>query len=144
MPLDSKDFPDPSSLLEKNGERFLIFYSSIVDGQLWCPDCRVVDELIKTTFLSEDAPHGIVIYVGDRATYVASHQYHQFAVDITKTNRFFCAYSWKNSGNKYHGAPFNVTSIPTIIKVVDSKEVARLVDPNITAQSLPAFVQQKD
>ncbi|KAF4573263.1 hypothetical protein EYR36_007774 [Pleurotus pulmonarius] len=119
MPLDSKDFPEPSSLLEHSGERFLIFYSSIVDGQLWCPDCRVVDELINATFAPEDGPHGTIIYVGDRAT-------------------------WKDSDNKYRGAPFNVTSIPTVIKVVDSKEVTRLVDPNITAESLPAFVQQKD
>lgn len=27
---------------------------------------------------------------------------------------------------------------------LQSKEVARLVDPDITAESLPAFVQQKD
>lgn len=48
----------------------------------------MVDELIKATFSPEDAPRGIIIYVGDRATYVAAHQYHQLAVNVTKTNRF--------------------------------------------------------
>lgn len=76
-----------------------------------------MDELINATFSSEDGPRGTIIYVGDRATYVASHQYHQLAVD--ECTAFLYAYSWKVSDNKYRGAPFNVTSIPTVIKVAD-------------------------
>ncbi|KAJ7631243.1 hypothetical protein FB45DRAFT_561021 [Roridomyces roridus] len=38
------------------GTDFLIFYSSIVDEKMWCPDCRAVDDVVQQTFAAADAP----------------------------------------------------------------------------------------
>jgi len=65
--------------------RFVIFYASIVDGEMWCPvsvqfllnlkknsvryrkkkDCRRVEGLVKETF-SATGPEGLIVYVGTR------------------------------------------------------------------------------
>jgi len=110
MPLRIITDSDPTSLLDQP-ERFLIFYSSVVEGKLWCQDCVAVDDLVQQAFTSDDSPAALIVYVGDRPT-------------------------WKASSNPYRGEPWTVSAIPTIIKVQDGKEVARLVDTQITEKLL--------
>jgi len=114
MPLRTITEPDPASLLDQP-ERFFIFYSSVVEGKLWCPDCVVVDDLLQQTFSSADSPDALIIYVGDRPT-------------------------WKASSNAFRSDPWKVSDIPTIIKVQNGKEVARLVDTEI-AEKLVEFIK---
>jgi len=86
MPLHyADDSIDPISLL-KVPERFIIFYSSVVDGEMWCPvrpgsglqtrcaltkknllqDSRRVEKIVKDTF-SATGPDGLIVYVGTRS-----------------------------------------------------------------------------
>ncbi|QRV80190.1 thioredoxin-like protein [Ceratobasidium sp. AG-Ba] len=84
---------------------FLVFYSDIVDGQMWCPDCRNVEQVVKRAFDNEDGPTGIIRWVGNRA-------------------------DWKSPSNVYR-RDYGVSSVPTIIRLKDGKEDARLVDREI-------------
>ncbi|TFK77441.1 hypothetical protein BDN72DRAFT_43697 [Pluteus cervinus] len=102
MPLRTTSTTDPTSLSTVS-EEYLIFYSSIVDGRLWCPDCRAVEEDVRNVFDGSDDPPALIVYVGDKS-------------------------SWKPSSNPFRGAPWNITSIPTIVKVKDGKEIGRLVE----------------
>ncbi|KAK7465468.1 hypothetical protein VKT23_005445 [Stygiomarasmius scandens] len=97
-------------------ESFLVFYSSVVDGKLWCPDCQDVEEIVKKTFEPEDAPSAVIVYVGDRNT-------------------------WKSPSNSFRKAPWSLSSIPTIVKMRDGKEEARLVEGEILNQ-LEGFVKK--
>ncbi|KAF9041841.1 hypothetical protein BDZ89DRAFT_1060207 [Hymenopellis radicata] len=94
--------PDPSNT------DYVIFYSSVVDGQLWCPDCRVVDAFVKDTFEPSNpgTPRALLIYVGDRPT-------------------------WKSKDNAYRGDPWKIHGIPTMLKVKEGKEIGRFVDDEI-------------
>lgn len=84
MPLSTlQEDIDLLSLRQAPGLKFLIFYSSIVDGQLWCPvsvyktiqvsagakynqkDCRHVEQLVNDKLLSSGLD-AVMIYVGDR------------------------------------------------------------------------------
>ncbi|KAF8665272.1 hypothetical protein AX16_000293 [Volvariella volvacea WC 439] len=102
MPLRTVSEPDPTSLTQVP-EEYLIFFSSIVDGKLWCPDCVAVDRTIQNVFSPDDGPSGLIVYVGDRPT-------------------------WKSPTNKYRSDLWNVQSVPTVIKIKDGKEVGRRVD----------------
>ncbi|KIK07244.1 hypothetical protein K443DRAFT_87470 [Laccaria amethystina LaAM-08-1] len=62
---------DLLSIRQAPGLKFLIFYSSIVDGQLWCPDCRHVEQLVNDTLLSSDLD-AVIVYVGDQPWKVSS------------------------------------------------------------------------
>ncbi|KAH9486250.1 Thioredoxin-like protein Clot [Psilocybe cubensis] len=123
---------DPLSLLSVP-EKFVIFYSSIVDGQMWCPvcprlsfelirdlisvdqDCREIDQLVQNTF-SEGGPAALIVYVGDRG-------------------------QWKTASNVYRQEPWKITSVPTIVRLKDGKEEARLEDPGPIQQGIAAFVK---
>lgn len=72
--------------------RFLVFYSSPVNGELWCPDCRAVEHLVKDTFTGEETPDALIVHVGDRS-------------------------QWKVESNPYRKNPWHLTNIPTIIKL---------------------------
>ncbi|KAL0951636.1 hypothetical protein HGRIS_008316 [Hohenbuehelia grisea] len=106
---------DTNSLFATVQDGFLIYYSSVVDGVLWCPDCRDVEDLVKQTFSADDGPKGVIVYVGDRP-------------------------EWKTNSNKFRSEPFNIQSVPTIVKIKNAKEVGRLVDEHISPQ-LSAFVK---
>ncbi|KAK0455883.1 hypothetical protein EV421DRAFT_7556 [Armillaria borealis] len=110
MPLHiaDKTFTGSTPKPEEIKHDYLIFYSSIVDGQLWCPDCRIVDGLLKETFGSDESPSALIVYVGDRPT-------------------------WKTPANEFRGEPWKIESIPTIIKLKDGTEASRLVDSEISA-----------
>ncbi|PFH52238.1 hypothetical protein AMATHDRAFT_140416 [Amanita thiersii Skay4041] len=109
MPLLTADSSiDPVSL--KNvPDKFIIFYSSVVGGELWCPDCQDVQDLVKKTFDTPDSPSALIVYVGDRS-------------------------QWKARSNIYRGDPWKIESIPTIIKLKNGKEEGRLVLQEIQDQ----------
>lgn len=89
MPLYEADGSIDPITLQTVPDRYVIFYSSVVDGEMWCPvssfdltrveslaltathfahlqDCRAVEQLVKETF-SEDSPVScLIVYVGDR------------------------------------------------------------------------------
>jgi glutaredoxin len=114
MPLREVEFPSDPKDLEHAQEQFLIFYSSRVNGQLWCPDCVAVDRTIQDTFGPEDGPSAVIVYVGQKP-------------------------EWKTPSNIFRGEPWQITSVPTVIKVEDSKVAGRL-DSEINAL-LAAFIQ---
>jgi hypothetical protein len=97
-------------------ENFLIFFSSVVNGKLWCPDCEAVNDLIQETFGVADGPSALIVHVGEKA-------------------------EWKSLSNKFRGAPWNIQSVPTIIRINNSKEDGRLVDREIH-DHLASFVLQ--
>jgi len=99
MPLQPVDLAVDSHPL--NIFQYLIFYSSIVDGQLWCPDCRDVKSLIEDTFSTDNSPTAGIIYVGNRA-------------------------EWKEPSNVFRSQPWNITSVPTILKITGGEVVNRL------------------
>ncbi|KZT62582.1 thioredoxin-like protein [Calocera cornea HHB12733] len=97
---------------------FLIYYASIdpATGQMWCPDCRAVESTVKDLFEKEDGPTGLIIWVGQRA-------------------------EWKDPNNQYRKEA-GITGVPTIVKLKDGKEVARLVEYNILDKDkLSAFMK---
>ncbi|KAF9515857.1 hypothetical protein BS47DRAFT_1341460 [Hydnum rufescens UP504] len=98
---------------------YLIFYADIVDGKMWCGYCRDVEELVKAQFTADDSVTGIVLRVGDKAT-------------------------WKNPKHEYrdpHG--YGLTAIPTIVRLEEGKEVARLVEDDVKNESkLAEFLKE--
>ncbi|EKM84073.1 hypothetical protein AGABI1DRAFT_81793 [Agaricus bisporus var. burnettii JB137-S8] len=103
----------PHALLDVP-EKILIFYSSPVHGELWCPDCRDVEQLVRDTFDSPHAPDALIIYVGDKS-------------------------QWKAEHNPFRKDPWKLRVIPTIVKLDKGKEVGRLVDKEIS-EGLATFV----
>ncbi|KAJ3829395.1 hypothetical protein F5880DRAFT_454722 [Lentinula raphanica] len=116
MPIYTADSATTPESLTKASEDFLIFYSSIVNGQMWCPDCLAVEDLVKNTFSSEDAPSALIVYAGDRPT-------------------------WKSPTNPFRSGPLAVQCVPTIVKIQNGKEVGRLVDQGEIKPGLASFVQ---
>ncbi|KAJ7361463.1 hypothetical protein DFH08DRAFT_844274 [Mycena albidolilacea] len=111
MPLNIAEPPvDPTALLQRP-EEFLIFYADIVDGKMWCSDCRAVDDNIRKTFTGSDSisPTAAIVYVGNKP-------------------------NWKSLDNVFRGEPFKITDVPTIVKIREGKEVARLVDQEINSK----------
>ncbi|KAH8832718.1 hypothetical protein DL96DRAFT_1704772 [Flagelloscypha sp. PMI_526] len=116
MPLKTTtDVSDPSAF--KNvSEDYLIFFSSIVDGRLWCPDCRAVEPKVKEVFDKPDGPSALLVYVGDKPT-------------------------WKDKGHILREDPWNVKTVPTVIKKQDGVEVSRLEDDDIGSSKLDELVK---
>ncbi|GLB35817.1 putative eukaryotic protein of unknown function (DUF953) [Lyophyllum shimeji] len=112
MPLRIAQGPVDPSALKDVAEQYLIFYSSIVDGKLWCPDCQDVEVLVKETFSSEDSPSALIVYVGDRA-------------------------EWKSSSSVLRAEPWSLTGVPTIVRLRDG---ARLTESEV-AGGLAEFVK---
>ncbi|EIN13884.1 hypothetical protein PUNSTDRAFT_36616, partial [Punctularia strigosozonata HHB-11173 SS5] len=81
------------SSLKTVPENYLIFYSSLnTEGDLWCPDCRAVQSIVKDVFSRESGPSGLIVYVGQRA-------------------------EWKDANHPLRGSPWHVSEIPTVIKL---------------------------
>lgn len=53
-----------SSSLPKTS--FLVFYSSIVDGKMWCPDCVDVEPSVRDAFDGAEKPEAQLFYVGKK------------------------------------------------------------------------------
>jgi len=112
MPI--RDAPSPPQSWEDIKESFVVFYASRNDdGVMWCPDCRAVEELVKETFEAEDSPSAIIIYVGQRD-------------------------EWKTSKNRWRQQPWDIQSIPTIVRISDEE---RLVEGEITKRKLLDFIK---
>jgi len=118
MPLNTVPSPLELSSYEGIDEIFVIFYASRDEsGEMWCPDCRDVEDIITRTFASaDDGPSGSIIYVGQRA-------------------------EWKTERNKFRSAPWRIQSIPTIVKLKESAEVGRLVEGEINS-NLAAMIKE--
>ncbi|KAJ4485750.1 hypothetical protein J3R30DRAFT_3441649 [Lentinula aciculospora] len=115
MPIHVADSSTTAESLSEVSDEYLIFYSSVVDGQMWCPDCLAVEELVKDIFSSADAPSALIVYTGDRPT-------------------------WKSPSNIFRSGPFGVQCVPTIVKVQNGKEVGRLIDQGEIIPGLANFV----
>ncbi|RXK39709.1 hypothetical protein M231_03064 [Tremella mesenterica] len=83
---------------------FLIFYSSVINGQMWCPDCRRVESTVKEAFDGPDKPKAIIHWVGDKAT-------------------------WRDPKNEAR-VQWKISNVPTILRIQNGKEVARLGNDN--------------
>ncbi|KAG8777989.1 hypothetical protein FRC12_025233 [Ceratobasidium sp. 428] len=68
-------------------------------------DCRNVEQIVKRAFDRDDGPTGIIRWVGNRA-------------------------DWKSPSNVYR-RDYGVSSVPTIVRLKDGEEDARLVDREI-------------
>ncbi|KAK1923689.1 hypothetical protein DB88DRAFT_492069 [Papiliotrema laurentii] len=112
--------PYPHVLNALNGpsapkHTFLVFYSNVEDGQMWCPDCRKVDATVKQAFDGEDKPKAIIYWVGSKA-------------------------EWRTPENKAR-VDWNVHNVPTILRIEDGKETARLVEDDILdSDKLQSFI----
>ncbi|KAI0334416.1 hypothetical protein GY45DRAFT_1318433 [Cubamyces sp. BRFM 1775] len=114
MPLQQSPDPAEPSWVQGVTADFLIFYSSRDEsGKLWCPDCVAVENVVQQTFGSADGPSAVIVYVGQRT-------------------------AWKTPSNPYRAGPWNVNSIPTVIR---SRDGARLVEEEIS-ERLAAFVRE--
>ncbi|KAI0778713.1 hypothetical protein BD413DRAFT_609285 [Trametes elegans] len=115
MPLQESPDPAEPAWAQSASADFLIFYSSRDErGQLWCPDCVAVERLVQETFGSPDGPSGAIVYVGQRA-------------------------EWKTPSNPFRAEPWNVSSIPTVIRTRDG---AQLVLEHASPEELAAFVRE--
>ncbi|KAH9897881.1 hypothetical protein C8Q73DRAFT_376168 [Cubamyces lactineus] len=146
MPLQHSPDPAEPSWVQGVTADFLIFYSSRDEsGKLWCPvrprpclrvvnirpdrtdpdflassflpypcqDCVAVENVVEQTFGSADGPSAVIVYVGQRT-------------------------AWKTPSNPYRTGPWNVSSIPTVVR---SRDGARLVEEEIS-ERLAAFVRE--
>ncbi|KAI0308274.1 hypothetical protein B0F90DRAFT_1621821 [Multifurca ochricompacta] len=118
MPLNTAQNPFELSSYEDIRENFLIFYASRDEsGRMWCPDCRVVEDLVERTFARADGPSALIIYVGQKP-------------------------EWKTEANNFRAAPWCIQSIPTVVKLQDGKEIGRLVEGDIiNGPGLEEFVE---
>ncbi|KAL1746924.1 hypothetical protein HDZ31DRAFT_80857 [Schizophyllum fasciatum] len=116
MPIRTLETPDIATLTAAP-EEYLVFYSSVVDGKMWCPDCRDVEGRVNAAFVGGKAPSALIVFVGDRP-------------------------SWKSPDNVYRKAPFNIKGVPTLLKLKDGKEVARLVEGEILTNKLDELLGQ--
>ncbi|KAL7945049.1 hypothetical protein V8C42DRAFT_345461 [Trichoderma barbatum] len=69
----------------------------------WCPDCRNALPALQSVFGGDSAPSATLILAGSRE-------------------------EWRTPSNKWRSAPYNIDCLPTIVRVENGKEVARLGD----------------
>ncbi|KAH7923249.1 hypothetical protein BV22DRAFT_1015792 [Leucogyrophana mollusca] len=93
MPLREVEFPSDPESLKHAKEKYIVFYSSRVDGKMWCPDCVAVEEPVQRIFGDENGPSAVIVYVGQKAEY--------------------------GSKNPFREEPWKIVSIPTIIRLKD-------------------------
>ncbi|WVQ66160.1 uncharacterized protein L199_004338 [Kwoniella botswanensis] len=108
MPLLANPFPHVFNSLNARDAppvSYLVFYSDIVNGQMWCPDCRDVESTVKQAFDAPDKPKAIIYWVGSIS-------------------------EWRAPKNKAR-VDWNVNSVPTILKIENGKETGRLVEQEI-------------
>ncbi|ODO03564.1 hypothetical protein L198_02412 [Cryptococcus wingfieldii CBS 7118] len=95
---------------------YLVFYSDVVNGRMWCPDCVAVESTVKDAFDGPEKPNAAVYWVGK-------------------------IQEWRTANNKAL-VDWNVNTIPTIVRFDNGKETARLVKDEILDKSkLQAFLK---
>ncbi|KAK1971716.1 hypothetical protein LZ32DRAFT_598966 [Colletotrichum eremochloae] len=94
---------------------YLVVYASHRDGRSWCGDCTAAEPYIEKKFGgNEDTVR--VVYAG-------------------------LPEEWRTKENPWRQAPFNVTNLPTLIKVSGEKKWEKLVEADVYDQrKLDAFV----
>ncbi|WOO82161.1 Thioredoxin domain-containing protein 17 [Vanrija pseudolonga] len=106
MPLIESIAPHALKLVGAEAPKFLVFFSSKVDGRLWCGDCRNTEHVVQETFGGADKPKAVLYWVGDKT-------------------------EWKNPENQAR-TEWKITNIPTIVRLDESgKEVARIVEDDL-------------
>ncbi|KAL7425239.1 hypothetical protein Q5752_000927 [Cryptotrichosporon argae] len=108
MPLLATPYPHVMNGLAGStapAHTFLIFYSSVENGKMWCPDCRDVEATVKRAFDGDDKPKGIIYWVGNRT-------------------------EWRTPSNKAR-VDWNVHNVPTILRIEAGKETGRLTEGEI-------------
>ncbi|WWC95467.1 hypothetical protein V866_002331 [Kwoniella sp. B9012] len=101
--------PSDSYLRSKDGKTpiYLIFYSDVEGGRMWCPHCRDVEGIVKSAFTGNSKPNGVITYIGPYS-------------------------GWKNVPTHPARIKYGVRSVPTIIKLDDNgKELDRVEKPGI-------------
>ncbi|WVF68398.1 hypothetical protein IAT40_003163 [Kwoniella sp. CBS 6097] len=104
MPLVETNYPPPEDKIAplKDGKpTFLIFYSSVEDGKMWCPHCRDVQGIIKSAFQGSSKPNGVITYIGSFA-------------------------QWKHVPSHPARLKYGVRFVPTVIRLENGKETARV------------------
>lgn len=121
MPLQEAEPPADFTSLKTGQNHFLIFFSSRVDGKMWCPDCVAVEQLVNETFAAESSPPAAIVYVGQKA-------------------------EWKSQDNAFRKDPWHLTAIPTIVRLNDAgEEISRLVEDDfLDPTKFSSFVQPRD
>ncbi|GAA6061894.1 hypothetical protein JCM10212_004712 [Sporobolomyces blumeae] len=94
---------------------FLVFLSSVdpSTGKMWCGDCRDVEQVVDKVVPQGDQSQ--LVFVGERA-------------------------EWKDSNSPWRQPPFNLSAIPTIVKVTASPAASSL-DSHI--ESAPRLVENE-
>lgn len=117
MPLYTADPSIDHMSLLTVPEKYIIFYSSVVEDELWCRDCRDVDPLVKEVFSPEEGPSALIVYVGNRQ-------------------------QWKTPENIWRQGPWNVTGVPSVVRIENGQIMDRLVEDDV-APKLKEFVATK-
>ncbi|KAG9235392.1 hypothetical protein BJ875DRAFT_459242 [Amylocarpus encephaloides] len=94
---------------------YLVVYASLMDGRSWCGDCRDAETFVNAKFA--DSPHVVtVVYAGQRE-------------------------EWRQTDNPWRQAPFSITALPTIVKVLDEKWEYLVEGDVYDQEKLDAFVK---
>ncbi|KAJ9150281.1 hypothetical protein NKR23_g3691 [Pleurostoma richardsiae] len=95
---------------------FLVVYASLTKGRSWCGDCRKAEPFLEKKFAEKDAE---VVYAGEPQ-------------------------EWRKPDNPWRQAPFNVTNLPTLLKVTANGKWHKLVEADVYNQrKLDDFVDWK-
>ncbi|EPQ28613.1 uncharacterized protein PFL1_03916 [Pseudozyma flocculosa PF-1] len=116
MPLDTTHTTPPSPTSAAASTHYLVFFSS--GSPPWCPDCVDAQPAIQSVFVDEKATngaHAYMILVGEKP-------------------------EWKTPENRYR-KEYGLKCIPTILRIENGKETARLEDDECKSKdTLAAFV----
>ncbi|TQN73038.1 Thioredoxin-like protein Clot, partial [Colletotrichum shisoi] len=94
---------------------YLVVYASHRNGRSWCGDCTAAEPYIEKKF-GGDENTARVVYAG-------------------------LPEEWRTKENPWRQAPFNVTNLPTLIKVSGEKKWEKLVEADVYDQKkLDAFI----
>ncbi|EFX06600.1 duf953 domain containing protein [Grosmannia clavigera kw1407] len=92
---------------------YLVVYAGLINGRSWCGDCRTAEPYLERKFAQKDAQ---VVYAGDPQ-------------------------KWRRTDNPFRQGPFNVTNLPTLLKVTSDGQWHKLVEADVYDQAkLDAFV----
>ncbi|KAK8849768.1 hypothetical protein IAR55_005104 [Kwoniella newhampshirensis] len=108
MTIIETNYPPPDEVVAstKGEPTFLIFFSNVENGQMWCPHCRDVKGIVNAAFEGKSKPKGVITYIGSFA-------------------------QWKHVPTHPARLKYLVQYVPTIIKLENGREVGRAVKADI-------------